>query len=570
MINFKTYYDIICEGGNVFKKHPTSRIDLAYILPTVQFLSTLTGQDLTKTMFGSTGKRPSSGDLDLGIDETKLSKQELVDKLTRWCIERGFDPKEYIAKSGISVHFRTPIIGNEEEMVQTDFMFVPDPKFAKFAIANNESIPFKGVHWNLVMSNLAKNIGLKWGGLNGLRTRTKPEEIIENQNPDRVAQLLLGDQRATAKNLYDISSIFKFLLKKYRDVTAVKSLLSQAQETILKTDNINIFELLKGGIIQESQTSTGARVGVQHLYTEYKPDQYSMSFDNFKTLIDILNSQGGIIQPANSSLSEKADGMSVKFGVTTNDEFFLQGSGKNAFSTSGDFTGTIKHDLTRNAFESNFQRIKKLVFKQLLKYKKHYELNGIRIQAEWLYSPFALHRDNLPGVVYFVATNYEKDKLGEWSTFPIINITDIEGAELPAIISSSIEHMLTSLSNDDVKFLPLNIEVFEPINLSSDVHTAVQQIKILTSQIPNYVEILSNPSRKREDQQNKKELLEKIKLMFLPIQRDMHNKILKAAAVIGGKLGEFEGIVVKLKDESNKPFLFKVINTKFHTQKGRI
>lgn len=570
MLTFKQYYNIICEGGNVFKQNPTSRIDLQYIIPTVTFLSKIVGQDLTKTMLGSTGKRPSSGDLDLGIDETKLSKQELVDKLTKWCEERNFTPREYIAKSGISVHFRAPIIGNEEEMVQTDFMFVPDPKFAKFAIANNESMPYKGVHWNIVMSNLAKNIGCKWGGLNGLRTRTKPEEIIENKDPNRVAQLLLGDQKASAKDVYNMSSIFKFLLKKYRDVTAVKSLLNEAYTTILKTDNLNIFELLEGGVIQESQTSSGARVGVQHLYTEYKPDQYSMSFNNFKTLLNILDNQHGIINPGNSSLSEKADGMSVKFGVTDNNEFFLQGSGKNAFSTTGDFTGTIKHDLTRNAFESNFSKIKKLVFKQLLKYKKHYELNGVRIQAEWLYSPFALHRENLTGIVYFVATNYELDKLGKWSTFPIISITDIEGNALPAIVSSSIEHMLTSLSNEDVKFLPLNIDVFEPIDLSKETDAALQQLKILTTQIPNYQEILDNPSRKADDRQNKKELNEKMKLMFLPIQRNMHNKILKTASIIGGKLGEFEGIVVKLKDENNQPFLFKVISNEFHKQKGRI
>ena len=206
MIPFAHYFTIITEGGNVFKNNPTVRINLENIMPTVNFLSGILGIDLSKNLLGSTGKRPSSGDLDIGIPETKISKDEVYRKLVNWCEERNLSPKDYIAKSGISVHFRTPIIGRDGEFVQTDFMLVRDLKFAKFALANNESEPFKGVHRNIVISNLSKNLNLKFGGMNGL-SRRDTGELIDNNSPDRIAQILLGDQRAKEKDLSSIPNI---------------------------------------------------------------------------------------------------------------------------------------------------------------------------------------------------------------------------------------------------------------------------------------------------------------------------------------------------------------------------
>lgn len=574
MINFKTYYNIICEGGNVFKANPTGRINLVNIEPTIQFLSNIVGVDLSQSMLGSTGKRESSGDLDLGIDTAKMSKQQLVDKLTMWCIDNKLDPKSYIAKSGISVHFRSPIIGKPNEYVQTDFMFVPDLGFASFAVSNNEKLPFKGVHWNIILANLAKNVGYKWSGLNGIKTNDKPEQVIENKDLKNVAKILLDDSSATEEDIFNITSILKFLFKKYNNIDKVKQLLDTSYNTILREYDLNIFDLIPTNneqVVNENQTP-GSRVGVQHLYTEYKPEQYSMGFNNFKTLIEILDEQGGVITPGNSSLSEKADGMSVKFGVTQDDEFFMQGSGGKSFSTTGDFEGAMESpnaQPAKKAFQSSFSKLKKLTYKILSKYKTQYNLDSISVRAEWLYSPLALHRDDKPGVVYFVATNYEKDKLGTWSTFPLISITDMKGNELPADVVNSIANSLISLSNNDVKFISLNIDVFKPINLSSDIQKAKNNLVKLAKTVPNYEEILYSTSRKAPDRQAKKELQEQIRQLFLPIQKSMHTKILQEASRIGGKLGEFEGIVVKLKDKDNNPFLFKVISSEFHTQKGR-
>lgn len=566
MIKFTKYFNLVVEGGNVFKANPTQRIDLANIKPTVDFLSNIVGINLMGNLLGSTGKRPSSGDLDIAILDSKISKIKLYDILAQWCQERNLNPKDYIAKSGISVHFRTPIIGRDSEYVQTDFMLVPDVKFAQFALGNDEEPPFKGMHRNVVIANLAKNANMRFSGIKGLNDRNTGA-TIEDKDPNRIAQILLGDNGARQKDLSNIKSILKFLMRKYKDINIVSTMLDEARQTIMR-EGLDIIDLTQD-TVSESATSGGQRVGVQHLYSEYKSDQYSMSLENFQAFLNALQASDGVIQPANSNISEKADGMAVRFGVTPDDKYFLQGSYSGPV-IDGDFNGKIKHEPTRLAFEKEFGVIKRLVYRTLLRYKKDLDLYGIRVQCEWLYSPFALKREDSANLVYFVATNYEKDKLGVWSTFPIINITDFQGEDLQESVKFDIIKSLSDLSNADVKFLPLDIDVFNPIDLSADMTAAIQEIKSIESQYPNYREVLGSDSRKREDQKQKKEMREHIVRALLPYQKRMHLKILKELNSLAGKLGEYEGLVIKLKQANGEPFIFKVISPTFHRNKGRI
>ena len=564
MINFRQYFSILLEGGNVFKQHLTQRIDLSDIKPTVDFLSNIIGTNLMNNLLGSTGKRESSGDLDIAINENKISKVELYDILANWCMERNLNPKDYIARSGISVHFRTPISNRDGEYVQTDFMLVPDINFAKFVLANDEPFPLKGAYRSIVLSNLAKNLNLRWSGLKGITDR-QTGNIIENINTDRIAQILLGDTNARTRNLLNIKSIISFLLKKYKDNNIVMSLLNEARQTIMR-DGVDIFD--DGSVIKESVDVSGQRVGVQHLYSQYKPEQYSMDFENFSKLLDALEQTNGVVQPGNSSISEKADGMSVKFGITPDNKFFLQGSYSGPV-TDGNFQDKIRHEPTRKAFEENFNKIKKLVFKTLLRYKKDLNLEGVRVQAEWLYSPFALTREDSPGLVYFVATNYERDKLGVWSTFPLINVTDYNGQELSPELIEGITRSLVDMSNENVKFIPLNIDVFDPINLKYETENAIQEIKTFKLHNPNYEEVLYNASRKRDDQIAKKDMRSHLVKILLPYQRRMHTKILRKIGKLAGRLGDYEGLVIKI-TQPNEVFTFKVISPTFHKNKGRI
>jgi len=568
MISYGQFYkEIIVEGGNVFKQHPTVRINLHDVWPTVDFLSRIVGINLRNNLLGSTGKRPTSGDIDIAIPGTEISKIELYEILKNWCEERNLNPADYIARSGISVHFRTPIQNQTEQYVQTDFMVVDDVHFAQFILANNETPPFNGKHQSIVLSNLAKNLNLKLS-INGLIDRTT-NTLIENKNTDRIAQILLKSPNAKTKDLDSIKSIMSYLLKQLKDPNLVLTALDESRQTILKTSNLDIAVLINAPHqIHESTNLEGKRVGVQHLYSEYKPDQYSMSFENFKELVYTLKDNSGVINPANSSVSEKADGLSIKFGVTPEDKFFLQGSYTEPV-TDGNFEGKIKHEPTKRAFTENFKKIKELVFNILYKYKKNLDLGGIRVQAEWLYSPFALSREENSNLVYFVATNYERDKLGSWSTFPIINITDFWGRQISENLLYDITNSLVNLSNEEVKFLPLNIDVFEPIDLSREMRGAIYDIESFETQNPDYESVLYSTSRKRPDQEEKKKIRQKLIKMLLPHQKQMHLKILNVLGRLAGKLGEYEGIVIKLKRLNGEPFMFKIINPKFHTQKGR-
>jgi hypothetical protein len=190
------------EGGNVFKladgQPATTRISRENVVPTVQWLEQLTGLNLVDNMLGSTGRKETSGDLDLGIDETKITKDVLIQQL----LKRGVKAED-IKKSGDSVHLKTPILGDKSNgYVQTDFMF-GDPEFQKFALNTGES-DYKGVHRALLLASIAKAQGMKWSYKNGLMDR-ETNEII-TKNPQEIAEKLIN---GTTADLGSVESIVK-------------------------------------------------------------------------------------------------------------------------------------------------------------------------------------------------------------------------------------------------------------------------------------------------------------------------------------------------------------------------
>jgi len=190
------------EGGNVFKladgQPATTRISRENVVPTVQWLEKLTGLNLVDNMLGSTGRKETSGDLDLGIDETKITKDVLIQQL----LKRGVKAED-IKKSGDSVHVKTPILGDKSNgYVQTDFMF-GDPEFQKFALNTGES-DYKGVHRAILLASIAKAQGMKWSYKNGLVDR-ETNEII-TKNPAEIAEKLIN---GTTADLSSVESIVK-------------------------------------------------------------------------------------------------------------------------------------------------------------------------------------------------------------------------------------------------------------------------------------------------------------------------------------------------------------------------
>ena len=201
---------ILKEGGNVFKDASgrilTQRINQADVAPTLAWLDQmLPGLDLQNNTLGSTGRKPTSGDLDLAVDANQVSKEQLVARLTQWCQSHGFKPEDYIKKSGISVHFKTPIKGNPNSgYVQTDFMFLTNVPFSKFVLSAAPDSEYSGSARNVLMNSIAKSMGYKLNQNAGIADRATNKVISDD--PDKIARLLLNKQ-ATSKDLHSVETI---------------------------------------------------------------------------------------------------------------------------------------------------------------------------------------------------------------------------------------------------------------------------------------------------------------------------------------------------------------------------
>ena len=188
-------YQKLKEGGNVFKdenKVPvTQRINKADVDPTLEWLEQILPMDLVNNKLGSTGLTPTSGDLDIAIDQNEYDKAEVAEILSHWAEKQGEDPRDWVRKSGISVHFKTPIRGDVNNgFVQTDLMFTDDLEWMKFAMQGAADSGFKGSHRHILMSSIAKHLGLKWSGNVGLSSRESGEVI--SKDPQHIAEILLG------------------------------------------------------------------------------------------------------------------------------------------------------------------------------------------------------------------------------------------------------------------------------------------------------------------------------------------------------------------------------------------
>jgi len=200
---------VLLEGGNIWKNElATSRINRADVIPTVRFLEKITGLPLVDRMLGSTGRKDTSGDLDLAVDANLVDKSEIVAKLSAWA--KAHDSSALVKKTGVSVHFRTPINGNPDlGYVQTDFMFMPDVEFALWSMAAFPSA-YRGEYKHIVLASIAKFLGLKWSFRDGLIVRDSNTPLTQGKDPDYVAKILLGPN-ATASDITTVESIINAL-----------------------------------------------------------------------------------------------------------------------------------------------------------------------------------------------------------------------------------------------------------------------------------------------------------------------------------------------------------------------
>jgi hypothetical protein len=208
---------ILKEGGNVFKgadgKALTQRINQTDVKPTLAWLEQmLPGLDVQGNTLGSTGIKPTSGDLDVAVDSSQLTKLQLTTRLQQWAQSHGLKPEDYVKQTGAGVHFKTPIAGTPAKgYVQTDFMFLKNIPWSKFVLgAMPADSQYKGRERNVLMNSLAKAQGYKLNQIAGIADRNTNEIISDD--PDQVAKMLLN-KSATRADLASVESILAALAK---------------------------------------------------------------------------------------------------------------------------------------------------------------------------------------------------------------------------------------------------------------------------------------------------------------------------------------------------------------------
>jgi len=203
------------EGGNVFKTEQgalTQRIATADVQGSIDFIEKITGLTFDEEdWLGTTGKKNdpdgafeknSSGDLDLNTDANKVSKEQLIAKLSAWLKSQGVPEEDimnqgrkktdgWIHNAGDQVHFRTPIKGNDKNgFVQTDFMFTNNPNFQRGA-KRGGTAQFGGTDRAILLSSIARGRGLKFSPKFGLVDPEQGDKVIAD-TWDKIAPVLLG------------------------------------------------------------------------------------------------------------------------------------------------------------------------------------------------------------------------------------------------------------------------------------------------------------------------------------------------------------------------------------------
>ena len=206
---------LLKEGGNVFKNNDgqitTQRINQTDVKPTLQWLEQMVDLDLVNNTLGSTGLKPTSGDLDVAVDSSQISPDQLVAELTQWCNSQKLDPRDYVKRTGSGIHFRTPITGNPSRgYVQTDFMFMKNMGVGKFFLTAPADSEYKGQDRNVVVNSIAKALGYKLSQREGILDRAT-NQVVET-DPDKIAKLLLS-RSATKDDLYSVETLLKALEK---------------------------------------------------------------------------------------------------------------------------------------------------------------------------------------------------------------------------------------------------------------------------------------------------------------------------------------------------------------------
>ena len=281
---------ILNEGGNVFKTQEgpiTQRIATPDVDPTIKFIEKITGLTFDEQdLLGTTGKKTdpdgsfeknSSGDIDLNTDSNKISKEDLIAKLSAWVKSQGIPENEimnvgrkftagWIHNAGDQVHFRTPIQGSKGNFAQTDFMFTSNPDFQRGA-KRGGTAQFGGKDRAILLSAVARGRGLKFSPKFGVVDPQQGDKVLAD-TWDKIAPLLLG-KGAKEPDTHTVETMLKYLKKdpNYEELIAPwKEAMEKAGKIVpeasgfktLEDKQLDRIKELSGNMLNTSVMSSGA------------------------------------------------------------------------------------------------------------------------------------------------------------------------------------------------------------------------------------------------------------------------------------------------------------------------
>lgn len=284
------------------------------------------------------------------------------------------------------------------------------------------------------------------------------------------------------------------------------------------------------------------RVGIQHI-EKMKPLDFIALMNYFKSDLKGVLSQKAV------KITEKVDGAGFRMGVDEKGKFFIESSHSGPQFTPGSFTAYAK---TRGgnidiagAYDDVFKRLKGMTRLQSL-LKKISGDKGIKVIGEMMYNPVG---DIQGSKIKFVATNYDRSKLGKLATFVLFAVVDGEGKEYPD--QKNTINLFKEVGDENIKFEDPSID-FNKLDVTLEVKDFFKTF----SDLKEIERVLQ--SRKHVDREPKKALVGLIGAYQEALGKKLINNIKS------GKFGdEFEGLVFQLASGKS----FKVVTQRFKKER---
>jgi len=297
--SYKGIFYILCE--NIMKNlifesgiaiHDIQPVKLENIQPTIkklynEILKPLGIKYESIVLLGSTGKKPVSGDLDIGLDvKTALSdsglndKFELAEKIENECKKYGYQFSNALNSQFKTVHIGIPIV-NQDGIAQVDIMMSNNIEYAKFRFhspTQNES-KYKGA----IRSDLLKAIFLECS------KQIDKNASIEDQQEYIDKDGNKHDSIQYSQLSLDIDGILKTVKTHRGKKGGINSSARILSKNIIdETDVQKMIDILFYGLYKISDFNSFESIWNNVLFNENFP--YKDKIDKIiKTFIDIIN-----------------------------------------------------------------------------------------------------------------------------------------------------------------------------------------------------------------------------------------------------------------------------------------